>query len=111
VLAARRRELDEGHAGIAGLHGAEQALLGGHQESRAVDVDAAAFEHQVRTPTAHLEVLGYGIRHGVVVLPVVVLGPSVEAPIGDGYLALRAFQEERAVVPRPDAIGGAADEI
>ena len=33
------------HAGIALLHFAKQALLGGEQNARAVRVDGAAFEH------------------------------------------------------------------
>ena len=111
IVGERALDLLRGKAGIAGLHGAEQALLGGQQESGAVDVDAAAFEHQAGTPSPHLEALRERGGHGVVLLPVVVLGPSVEAPIGDGDFVPRILDEQRAVVAGPDAVGGAADEL
>src|SRR5215472_2122985 len=38
-------------------------------------------------------------------MPVRVLGPGVEAPVGDGYSPFYVSDEDRARVPRPDAVG------
>ena len=41
----------------------------------------------------------------VVAAPVVVLGPGVELPVGDGEVACWIFDEDRAGVAEPDAVG------
>ena len=41
----------------------------------------------------------------VVAAPVVVLGPGVELPVGDGEIAVGVFDEDGAGVAEPDAIG------
>ncbi len=51
-------------------------------------------------------------RHRVVALPVVVLGPAVEPPVGRGQLArASSLHEDRAEVARPDAVGRHAHEV
>jgi len=47
----------------------------------------------------------------VVATPVVVLGPGVELPVGDGEVALRIFYEDGAGVAEPDAVGGPGVEV
>ncbi len=82
---------------IAHLHGfAQQALFGGEQQSRAVDVDAAAFEHDAGLKLAsHLEALGYSARDAVVVAPIIVLCPAIKQPVRDGDFALLVSNEDR----------------
>ena len=41
----------------------------------------------------------------VVAAPVVVLGPGVELPVGEGEVACGIFDEDGAGVAEPDAIG------
>src|ERR1700679_327609 len=47
----------------------------------------------------------------VVELPIVVLGPGVEVPVGEGYLPFRVSDEDWAGVAGPDAVCGPAMEI
>ncbi len=47
----------------------------------------------------------------VVAVPVVVLGPGVEAPVGDGDLAFRVADEDGAGVAEPDAVGEPVMEV
>src|ERR1700733_1013003 len=105
-------------AGVAFLDFGEEALFGGEEDAGAVCVDAAAFEDD---PMG----LGFGISKGdldlgfelgdvvvfgdvlgdlVVAAPVVVLGPGVELPVGDGEVALWVFYEDGAGVAEPDAV-------
>ncbi len=112
-------------SGIALLHLAQQALFGRDQRAAAIDVDAAALEHdavqlavdaQLGLPERHAQALGNLGAGGRVELPVVVLGPGVEAPArrGDGrqsrLLRRIAADEDRTVVARPDAVGRDAEE-
>ena len=108
-------------AGIAGLHRTQQAFLGGEQRAVAVDVDAAAFEDDAPAADAPAPTTGsfsFGmrrLRRGVVFGPVVVLGPGVEAPVGErdaaGFLRVAFLDEDGAEVARPAAIGGHDEEI
>ena len=50
-------------------------------------------------------VLGYVVGDEVVAAPVVVLGPGVELPIGDGEVAHGVLDEDGAGVAEPDAVG------
>ena len=72
----------------------EQALFGGEEDARAVSVDGAAFEDEaVGLGICECD-LGFDLRNVVepgdvvgdlvVTTPVVVLGPGVEPPVGDG---------------------------
>ena len=47
----------------------------------------------------------------VVQPPIVVLGPGVEPPVGEGDPPLAVAHEDRAGITRPSAIGGPAVEI
>jgi hypothetical protein len=47
----------------------------------------------------------------IVAAPVVVLGPGVELPIGDGEVAGGIFDEDGAGVAEPDAVGGPVVEV
>ena len=47
----------------------------------------------------------------VVAAPVVVLGPGVELPVGDGEFACGIFDEDGAGVAEPDAVGGPVVEV
>ena len=59
----------------------------------------------------HVVVLGDVLRNLVVAAPVVVLGPGVELPVGDGELAFGVFDEDGAGVAEPDAVGGPVVEV
>ena len=67
----------------------------------------------------HVVELGDVVGDLVVAMPVVVLGPCVEVPVGDGELALRMFgggfghlfYEDGAGVAEPDAVGGPVVEV
>src|SRR3989442_3301473 len=81
---------------VASLHGTEEALFGGEQSSAAVDVDTPAFENDApavkrRLPRGQLQSLSHARCHGVIGFPVVVFGPSDEAPVGDAELAAVVF--------------------
>ena len=86
-------ELLAADAGIALLHFAQQAFFGGEQGALAVDVDGAAFEDDAallagdvdgRLPLRQAEELSGAGGNLVVEMPVGILGPGVEAPVGDG---------------------------
>ena len=51
------------------------------------------------------------VRYLVVAVPVVVLGPGVELPVGDGDLALWILDEDGAGVAEPDAVGEPLVEV
>jgi hypothetical protein len=106
-------------AGVAFLNFGEEALLSGEEEAGAVGIDAAAFEDQA--VGFGFGIFGVGVDLGlelgdvvvagdvlgdlVVAAPVVVLGPGVELPVGDGEVACGVFDEDGAGVAEPDAIG------
>ncbi len=104
-----------GDAWVALLDFGEEALFGGDENAGAVSVDGAAFEDEamlfaVLTDDTGLELfdpveLGDVMRNLVVATPVVVLGPGVEVPVGEGELALRIFDEDGAGVAEPDPVG------
>ena len=109
-------------AGVALLDFGEEALFGGEEEAGAVGVDGAAFEDEaVGLAVARGFDLGFELGHVVefgdvvgdlvVAVPVVVLGPGVELPVGDGEVALRVFDEDGAGVAEPDAVGGPVVEV
>ena len=58
VVSQRCLDLAASQFRIARLHRTEQAFFGGQQHARAVDVDAAAFQHQARLPCAQLQARG-----------------------------------------------------
>ena len=53
----------------------------------------------------HVVVSGDVVGDLVVAVVVVVLGPGVELPVGNGEFALRIFYEDGAGVAEPDAVG------
>src|SRR5579863_6894270 len=116
VVVERALELLAAHAGIALLDVAEQAFFRGEQSAGAVDVDGAAFEHRQmmgavveldgRLPGAHPEGFGGAGGNLIVEMPVVVFGPGVELPVGQGDVAFRVLDEDRAGVASPAAVGG-----
>ena len=58
--------------------------------------------------------LGDVVGDLVVAVPVVVLGPGVELPVGDGEVRRRrrrSFDEDGAGVAEPDAVGGPVVEV
>ena len=60
---------------------------------------------------AHLQTARELRGDRIVLLPVVVLGPAVEAPVGDGDFARRAAHKDRAIVAGPDTIGRTRERI
>ena len=92
-------QLVAAHAGIALLHLAQQALLGGEQNTFAIGIDGAALENQavlraIRErdrwlPLGQAEKFGDAARDLVVAMPVGILGPGVEAPVGNRNPCLR----------------------
>src|ERR1700722_20499351 len=81
--------VDAGHAGIALLHFAEQAFLGGEDRAASVDVDGTAFEYDAsaagssgvrdRADLLSVRGLGHVSADFFVVTPVRIFGPGVEA--------------------------------
>ncbi len=114
-------ELGAGDAGVALLGFGEEALFGGDEGACAVDVDRAAFEDQAMGGAVGEEdfgaALGQVVEAGdvlgdlIIAMPVAVLGPAVEAPVGKGKVALRAQGEDGAGVAEPDAVGGPLMEV
>ena len=108
-------------AGVALLDVGEEALFGGDESAGAVDVDAAAFEDEAVRFAISVDGLGFALGH--VVMPcdvlgdlvvaavVVVLGPGVELPVGDGVFACGVLDEDGAGVAEPDAVGGPVVEV
>ena len=100
----------------------EEAFFGGEEEAGAVGVDAAAFEDEaVGLAVCGLPDLGLELGHVVVpgdvlgdlvvAAPVVVLGPGVELPVGDGEVAGGVLDEDGAGVAEPDTVGGPLVEV
>ena len=87
---------------ITRLHFAQQALFRGEQRAQAVDVDAPAFQHHgaaavLRLAHGQLQ-LGQNAAHGGIVLaPVVVLGPGVEPPLRGGHAGSRQRPQRRRI--------------
>src|SRR5712692_9445890 len=97
--------------GIASLHRAEQTFLSGEQQAPAIHVDAATLEYQTRLPFAHFQPKRQLRRDGIIVRPVVVFGPAVELPVGDGQFTLPVANEYGAIVPRPNPVGGINEKL
>ncbi len=102
-------------AGIALLHFTEQALFRREQDAVAIGVDGAAFkndpmrravEFNRRLPLSQAEKFRCATRDLVIELPVVVLGPGIEAPIRDCKLTLLVPYKNRAGIAQPSAVGG-----
>src|SRR5882672_10394915 len=98
--------------------GIEQTLLRCEEGAPPVHVDAAALEHHLsRTgPGAEqtqLEPRGHPLGNPVVLLPVGILGPGVEAEPRDRHLAPRgrAPDEHGTEITGPASIGGEAEEL
>src|SRR5450759_2840501 len=102
VIAQAAFDLPAAELGIAGLYGAEQALLRGQQQTLSVDVDAAAFEHHLRREYGELEALAEEGGDGGVFAPVVVLGPGIEAPRGEADFPGDVLDEQGTIIARPD---------
>ena len=108
-------------AGVALLDFGEEALFGGEEEAGAVGVDAAAFEDEavgfagwefdLGFELGDVVVFGDVLGDLIVAAPVVVLGPGVELPVGDGEVAGGVFDEDGAGVAEPDAVGGPGVEV
>lgn len=108
-------------AGVALLDLGEEALFGGEEEAFAVDVDGAAFEDEAAGLAVGAGDLGAELFHTVeagdvvgdlvVAVPVGIFGPGVELPVGDGEVAFRVFDEDRAGVAEPDAVGEPLVEV
>ena len=108
-------------AGVALLDLGEETLFGGDENARAVGVDGAAFEDEtvglaVRGNDLGLE-LGDVVMFGdvlgdlVVAVPVVVLGPGVELPVGYGEVAFGVLDKDGAGVAEPDSVGDPVVEV
>src|ERR1700678_3485209 len=78
-----------GKARIALLHSAQQALLGCDEGAAPVDVNASTFQNHAvvgwkhRSPAGQAEQFGSLRRQLVVQLPVRILRPGIEVPVGD----------------------------
>ncbi len=110
---------------VALLDLGEETLLGGDEDACAVGVDAAAFEDEAvgfafRISHGRRDLgleLGYVVVPGdvlgdlVVAVPVVVLGPGVELPVGNRQVALWVFYEDGAGVAEPDSVGDPLVEV
>ena len=110
-------ELFAAEAGVALLHFAEKTFFRGEQETGAVDVDGATFQHYAAAPRTVLvlnrglppratEQPGHAGGEPVVEAPVIVFGPGVEMPVGETHLTLGVADEDGAGVADPDAVGG-----
>jgi hypothetical protein len=56
-------------------------------------------------------VFGYVLGDLIVAAPVVILGPGIELPVGDGEFALGIFDEDGAGIAEPDPVGGPMVEV
>ena len=92
LVAQDRFDLAATEPGVPDLHGGiEQTLLGGEQSPAPVHIDAAAFEHHVartgpRAEQPEPEPRGDALGNPVVLFPVGVLSPRVEAEPRDRHL-------------------------
>ena len=107
-------------AGVAFLDFAEEAFFGGEEDAGSVGVDASAFEDEALGAFGGLglgaELLdgvefGYVVGDEVVAAVIVVLGPGVELPVGEGEVAGGILEEDGAGVAEPDAVGGPVVEV
>jgi len=88
-------ELLASDAGVALLDLGEKTLLGGEQDACSVDIDGAAFENEAVRLRFGICGKDFGLNLGdvvelcdvmgnlVVEMPVRILGPGVELPVGD----------------------------
>src|SRR5207244_12348403 len=93
--------------------GIEQALIRGEERAAAVDVDAPALEHHACGHQRQLEPRSHTFRDAVVLFPVGILGPRVEAEPRDRHVGPRArpAHEQGSEVARPAAIGRKPEEL
>jgi hypothetical protein len=127
IIAQDIFDFGAGHPGIARLDRAEEALFGGEQGAAAIHVNAAAFEdyalgrclrmpprfsfgrgarfpHRFWLPEGQFQaVVGVGDEGGVFLI-IVILGPGIEFPVGDGDFAGGIFYEDGAGIAGPSAI-------
>jgi len=109
-------QLLTGDTGVALLDLRQEALFCGDKGASAVDVYAAAFEDQAMTGNLWLALwhrvkAGYLLGDLVVATPVIVLGPGVEAPVGEGRFSSGGLSEDGAGVTEPDAVCGPGVEV
>ena len=76
-----------------------------------INVDAAAFQHDALVADRRLanwaaEQLGHAPGSRVIPLPIRILRPAIEMPVGQGHIAGRIDDEYRAIVARPNAVSG-----
>src|SRR5438132_2536242 len=96
-----------GETRISFLHRAEKALFCRQHQSFAIDVDTAAFQHNApsayfRPPALHPESSADLFGHAVVALPIGILSPGVELPVGDGELAVPGTEEDWTIIACPN---------
>src|ERR1700704_6240523 len=95
LVAQDRFDLRPSESGVPALDGGiEQTLLGREKGAATVHVDAAALEHHVaragtRAEQAALEPCGNALGNAVVLLPIGILGPRIEAEPRDRDLRPR----------------------
>src|SRR5690242_12290448 len=115
-----RLELRPPQTGVADLHRLiEQAFLGGEHRAAAVDVDAAAFEHDIAISwprpyreQSYFESRGRARGDAVVQFPIGVLGPCIEPELRDRERrGMVCSHEDGPEVAGPAAVGGEPDEL
>ena len=119
LVAERTLELGARQVRVPHLNrGVEQAFLGGQQRAATVHVDAPALEHHVAparpsSKQPYPELLRCPLGDPVVLLPVGILRPGVEAESRDGELGPRggAHHEQRTEITGPTPVGGEAEEF
>ncbi len=98
---------------IPHLHGfAEQALFGGEQQTRAVDIDAAAFEHDARLEL-RAACRRFATRAGMRLSSrqLSYLAQPLKSQLVMATSPASIANEDRAIVARPASIGGPAEEL
>ena len=104
-------QIGTAQAGVALLHFAKEALFGSDEDTLAICVDRSAFEHyalliKVRYPFGKAQQFCRVFRNPIIVLPIVILCPGVEFPVGDRDVAGGGVaNEDGARVACPDPIG------
>ncbi|MCY1210372.1 hypothetical protein D9M72_220580 [compost metagenome] len=107
-LAQAQQALELGLAGLlaqAGVAvGIEHAALGDDRRARAVDLDAAAFEHEPRAQALHLGGVGHVLGHFGVARMRLLVAPAVEVEIDAGPFARAVAHEHGAGVAHPQVV-------
>src|SRR5262249_48327016 len=116
VITQHLFEVRAAQSRVAGLHRVEETLFRGQQQALAIDVDAASFQNnaplpELRLPGAQTERIAHLVRNGVVALPIGILGPGVEAPVGESDRALRRAEKYRPKIAGPGPVRGKPKEI